>query len=95
MYLRWHAFRPELAARVRRYYENFYSRKSAMDEEAIVSNLAPTLRRSVQQHLLARSVERIPLFSSARSYGSLDRQLELRKLCLEWLPYPRERSNAA
>ena len=47
VYLRWHKFPPELATRVRRYYEYYYSRKSAMDEEEIIDGLAPSLRREV------------------------------------------------
>lgn len=77
VYLRWHRFKPELAGRVRRYYEFYFSRKSAMDEEDIVSNLAPTLRRSVQIHLLGKSVARIPVFASERAYVTLDLQLKV------------------
>ena len=48
-----------------------------MDEEAIVSQLAPTLRRLVQQHLIGRTVQCIPVFSSDRPYATLDRQLQV------------------
>ena len=63
--------------RVKRYYEFFYSRRSAMDEDDIVGQLAPTLRRDVQTHLLSRSVACIPLFQAERSYCTLDVQLEV------------------
>ena len=74
-YLRWHRFTPELSTRVKRYYEFYYTRQSAMDEEFIVNQLAPTLRRDVQAHLLNRSIRRLPLFASRRSYVTLDLQL--------------------
>ena len=77
VYLRWHKFPTALALRVRRYYEFYFSRKSAMDEEEIVRNLAPTLRRAAQAHLVHRTVMRIPLFSSDRKYSTLDLQLEV------------------
>ena len=44
-----------------------------MDEEAILDNLAPTLRRDVQAHLLSRTVARLPLFQRL----SLSLQLEV------------------
>ena len=41
----------ELASRVRQYYEFFFSRRSAMDEAFILSNLAPSLRRDPSSSL--------------------------------------------
>ena len=79
-YLRWHHFPPDLASRVKKYYENFYSRRSAMDEDAIVSQLAPTLQRDVQEHLMRRSVRRIPLFHNERNYVTLDLQLQVHQM---------------
>ena len=38
----------------RRYYEYFYSRKSAMDEDDILANLAPSLRREVTSPTCSR-----------------------------------------
>jgi len=77
VYLRWHKFKPDLALRVRRYYEFYFSRKSAMDEEEIVRNLAPALRRAVQEHLVHRTVARIPIFHPERSYVHIDMQLQV------------------
>ena len=48
-----------------------------MDEEMILSQLAPTLRREMQTHLLSSSVERLPLFQEDRPYASIDLQLEV------------------
>jgi len=62
-FTRWHHMPPELAARVRKYFEVFYNNKSAMDEEEILSNLAPALKREVVSHLLGKTVARIPMFS--------------------------------
>ena len=50
-----------------------------MDEEEIVAQLAPTLRRDLHAYLLSKSVERVPLFSMHRSYGSLELQLHVEK----------------
>ena len=90
VYLRWHHVRPELAARVKRYFEFFYSRKSAMDEDEIVNLLAPTLRRSVQKHLLQKTVEKIPIFSSERSYAELKLQLAVHHALLPLLREAKE-----
>ena len=62
-FTRWHKKHPDLAARIRKYAELYYSRQSAMDEEAIVAGLAPALKREVVVHLLRKSVARIPMFS--------------------------------
>ena len=77
VYCRWHKFPPELAMRVKRYFEFYYSRKSAMDEEAIEAQLAPTLRLLVRTHMCKRSVMEIPLFSEDRLYVTLDLQLDI------------------
>jgi len=75
VYLRWHKFKPALAVRIRKYYEFYFSRKSAMDEEAIIANLAPGLRQAAQAHLVHRTVTRIALFAPERPYASLEMQL--------------------
>lgn len=95
VYLRWHDFPPELSMRVRRYYEFYYSRKSAMDEDEIVGGLAPTLRRDVQTHLMAQNVMKIPLFSSERSYTTLSLQLEIHNKLRPMLREARERITEA
>lgn len=48
-----------------------------MDEDAIVENLAPALKRAAQEHLLSKTVLRMPIFGSDRSYVTRDRQLHL------------------
>ena len=90
VYLRWHRFRPELATRVKRYFEFFYSRKSAMDEDEIVSLLAPTLRHSVHKHLLRQTVKKIPIFASERSYAELKLQLAVHHALLPLLREAKE-----
>ena len=77
VYLRWHKFKPELAGRVRRYYEFYFSRRSAMDEEQIVVNLPPALKHAVKAHLVHRTVARVPLFAKERSYVCLNLQLDV------------------
>ena len=49
VYLRWHKFPTELTTRVKRYYEFYFSRKSAMDEDEILNGLAPALRKEVSR----------------------------------------------
>ena len=78
VYLRWHRFPPALSARVKRYFEFYFSRNSAMDEAEILAHLAPTLRRLVLHHLLSRSVMRIPIFSEERSYVTVELCHEVR-----------------
>jgi hypothetical protein len=57
-------------SRVNRYYDFYFSRKSAMDEDAIVRRLAPNLRRDVETHLLSRSVVvKTALFANERAYA--------------------------
>ena len=72
-YLRWHRFPPELVARVKRYFEFYLAQQSAMDEEGILDDLAPALRRDVQAALLSRSVQTFPLLRKL----PLDAQLQL------------------
>ena len=51
---------------------HFYQRKTAFDEEAILTNLTPALRVEVVSHALKDSVGRIPLFRSIH-----DRNLQI------------------
>jgi len=62
-YLRWHRVPFATAQAVRKYFEYFYSRRAAVDDEQILGNLTPSLRREVTVHLLTRSVAKIPLFT--------------------------------
>ena len=52
-----------LHIRVRKYYEYYYSRKSAFDEEEIVSGLTPSLRTEVTALLLRDSLGHFPLLA--------------------------------
>ena len=75
-YLRWHGVPLDLALSVRRYYEYYFTRRSPVDEETLLDQLTPSLRRDVLTHLLNKTVARIPLFSSEHlSYVTLDFQL--------------------
>lgn len=53
----------KLFVRVRKYYEHFYERKSAFDEEAIVKGLTPALQQEVTTVLLRDSLGHFPLFA--------------------------------
>jgi CRP-like cAMP-binding protein len=80
-FTRWHRMGPDLAARVRKYFDYFYMRKSAMDEEAIVANLAPALQREVISYLLEKTAAQIPMFSIEYcSYATVEFQLEVHPL---------------
>ena len=89
VYLRWHKVPLELATRIRRYFEFYYSRRSAIDDDEILSQLAPSLRREVQQHLLSQSVARVPLLDMDRSYISTNLQLEILPKLLPILREPK------
>ena len=80
-FTRWHRMGPDLAARVRKYFDYFYMRKSAMDEDAIVANLAPALQREVISFLLEKTAAQIPMFSIEYcSYATVEFQLEVHPL---------------
>jgi len=80
-FTRWHKMPPDLAARVRKYFEVFYSRRSAMDEEDILANLAPALRREAVRHMMSKTVARIPMFSDEYcDFATLSFQLEVHPL---------------
>ena len=53
----------KLFVRVRKYYEHFYSKKSAFDEQEILANLTPALKADVTKVLLRDSLGNFPLFS--------------------------------
>ena len=61
-FTRWHQMSPDLASRVRKYYEFFFSRQGPGDEAELINNLAPYLKRDVQNHLLALSVCKLSFF---------------------------------
>ena len=61
-FTRWHKMPPDLAARVRKYYEYIYTRQGPLDDGEIVGQLAPALNHDVMEHLLAQTVCRIPFF---------------------------------
>ena len=70
--------------------EFYFSRKSAMNEEEIVAKLAPALQRSVQQHLISRTVLKLPLFCNERPYANLEMQLRIHTMLKPLLREPRE-----
>ena len=53
----------KLLIRVRKYYEHYYTRKSAFDEEDIVRGLTPALRAEVTSILLRDSLGHFPLLN--------------------------------
>ena len=53
----------KLVIRVRKYYEHYYTRKSAFDEEDIVRGLTPALRSEVTSILLRDSLGHFPLLA--------------------------------
>ena len=53
----------KLFVRVRKYYEHYYSRKSAFDEVEILSALTPALKSDVTRVLLRDSLGNFPLFA--------------------------------
>ena len=53
----------KLFVRVRKYYEHYYSKKSAFDEEDILAALTPALKSDVTKVLLKDSLGNFPLFS--------------------------------
>lgn len=61
-FTRWHKMPPDLAARVRKYYEFYYSRQSALPEDEILANFAPSLKHDVMSHLLSRTVGLVSFF---------------------------------
>ena len=83
VYLRWHRFPSDLSTRVKRYYEFYFSRKSAMDEEQILNCLAPALRREVLLHLLGKSVGRMPALAALTTDEQLEVQPMLKPLVRE------------
>ena len=83
VYLRWHKFPSDLTSRVKRYYEFYFSRKSAMDEDAILAGLAPSLRREVLTHLLNKSVGKFPVFKELHNDLRLEVQPMLKPVVRE------------
>ena len=53
----------KLFVRVRKYYEHYYTKRSAFDEEAIIAGLTPSLRTEVTTILLRDSLGHFPLFA--------------------------------
>ena len=77
-FLSWHSVPMELTLAVRRYYDYYLSHRFIANEEELLNNLTPSLKRAVLTHLLGKTVARIPLFASSdASYVSLDFQLQV------------------
>jgi len=53
----------KLFSRVRKYYEHYYTKKSAFPEDEIISSLTPALRHEVTSVLLRDSLGNFPLFA--------------------------------
>jgi CRP-like cAMP-binding protein len=64
--MRWRKLPRDLVMRMRRYYTYYYSRKTAFDENAILSDLTPSLRGEVVQHALKDTLVRVALFQDKR-----------------------------
>ena len=62
-YLRWRSVPRELRARVKKYYEYYYTRATAFDEGEILGHLTPALRFDVTQWLLKETLGNLPLFT--------------------------------
>eukprot|EP00937_MAST-01D_sp_MAST-1D-sp2_P000148 g148.t1 len=59
-YMRLRGFPRKLRLRVKRYYKNYFSRKTALDEGVILSELSTFLRREVAMFLLSDIIYTIP-----------------------------------
>jgi CRP-like cAMP-binding protein len=53
----------DLMVRLRRYYTFYYARKTAFDEEKILSGLTPGLRHELVMHSVKDTIGKIPLFA--------------------------------
>jgi len=62
-YTRWRTLPRELAVRVHKYYEHYYTKQPVFDEQDILSGLSPGLHSEVVKAILEDSVGRLPLFS--------------------------------
>ena len=60
-YLRWRELPRTLSARVRRYYEHFYTRRAVFDERTILQDLTPELRADVVSYVLRGTLRQLPL----------------------------------
>ena len=77
-YLRWHRVPKEHAQAVQKYYEYYYSRKCGLEDDEVLSNLTPSLRREITLHLLEKTVAKVPLFTrhgATNTYVDLPFQL--------------------
>ena len=90
-YLRWHEVPLDLSLAVNRYVEYYYTRRSAINEQAITGLLTPSLRRELLGHLLGKTVARIPVLSSAEfQYTTKDFQLKVYQILRPLLREARE-----
>lgn len=62
-YTRWRSLPRELAVRVHKYYEHYYTKQPVFDEQLILSGLSPSLHSEVVRSILRDTVGKLPLFS--------------------------------
>ena len=65
-YVSWRELPRDLAVRIRRYYEHYYTRQAVFDEKSILGELNPYLRSEVVEHVLLGTLGRIPLCARRR-----------------------------
>ena len=66
-YLQWRDVPHALSIRVRRYYENFYTKRSCFDESDILDNLSPQLHEELVLVILEGTLQRLPIFDQLDS----------------------------
>lgn len=62
-YMKLRHFPTSLYRRVRAYYRNYYEKKTALDETAILHELSPVLRREVGLFLVDKTIIEIAIFA--------------------------------
>lgn len=63
-YVKNRRFPRHLGRRLRRYFRHFYSQKTAIDEQVILSDLSTSLRMEVSSFLVSGMMGQIPMFKS-------------------------------
>ena len=59
----WRAVPRDLSLRVKRYYEHYYTKRAVFDEATILGALNPQLHQELVQHILSKTLGRVPLFA--------------------------------
>jgi len=63
-WMRHYRFGLALRRRTRRFFKEYYASHSAIDDNAILADLAPDLQRDVADYLLHASIKHHPLFAA-------------------------------